>query len=103
MAEPSGLRFLGLVGLQDPLRPGVCQAIERCHQAGIRVWMITGDHPTTAAAIGRELGLLQSADAVVEGHELDQASERQLQRLVASRCVFARMAPHQKLQLVQAA
>jgi len=103
LAEPSGLRFLGLVGLQDPLRPGVCQAIERCHQAGIRVWMITGDHPTTAAAIGRELGLLQSADAVVEGHELDQASERQLQRLVASRCVFARMAPHQKLQLVQAA
>lgn len=103
VVEPSGLHLLGLVGLQDPLRPGACQAIERCHQAGIRVWMITGDHPTTAAAIGRELGLLHSADAVVEGRELEQASERQLQRLVASRCVFARMTPHQKLQLVQAA
>ena len=101
--EPTGLTFLGLVGLMDPLRPGVKQAIQRCHQAGIRVWMITGDHPSTAAAIGRELGLLESADAVVEGRELEQAGARQLQRLVASRCVFARMAPHQKLQLVQAA
>jgi Ca2+-transporting ATPase len=103
LPEPSGLRFLGLLGLMDPLRPGAVEAIRRCHQAGIRVWMITGDHPTTAAAIARQLGLLQGDDPVVEGRDLDQASPRQLQRLVASRCVFARMAPHQKLQLVQAA
>ena len=57
----------------------------------------------TAAAIARQLGLLRANEAVVEGRELEQASPRQLQRLVASRCVFARMAPHQKLQLVQAA
>jgi len=101
--EPKGLRWLGLLGLMDPLRPGVVEAVRRCHQAGIRVWMITGDHPTTAAAIARQLGLLQGDDAVVEGRDLEQASSRQLQRLVASRCVFARMAPHQKLQLVQAA
>ena len=101
--EPSGLEFLGLLGLMDPLRPGAALAVQRCHEAGIRVWMITGDHPITAAAIARQLGLLQGRDAVVEGRELEQASPRQLQRLVASRCVFARMAPHQKLQLVQAA
>ena len=102
-AEPEQLRFLGLVGLLDPLRPGVREAIQRCHQAGIAVWMITGDHPTTAGSIARELGLLQNPEEVVEGRELEQASARQWQRLVASRCVFARVAPHQKLQLVQAA
>jgi len=101
--EPRGLECLGLLGLIDPLRPGVAQAVARCHRAGIRVWMITGDHPTTAAAMARQLGLLRRGDAVVEGRDLEQASARQLQRLVASRCVYARMAPHQKLQLVQAA
>jgi len=102
-AEPSQLRFVGLVGLRDPLRPGVQSAIRRCHTAGIRVWMITGDHPRTAAAIAAELGLLQDPADVVTGVELEQASERQWRRLVATRSVFARVAPHQKCQLVQAA
>lgn len=101
--EPSRLHLLGLVGLRDPLRPGVKQAIQLCHQAGIRVWMITGDHPITAASIAAELGLVRDPNDVVTGLELEQASERQWQRLVATRCVFARVAPHQKCQLVQAA
>ena len=68
--EPSGLECLGLLGLMDPLRPGAALAVQRCHEAGIRVWMITGDHPITAAAIARQLGLLQGRDAVVEGREV---------------------------------
>ncbi|MFZ9951910.1 MAG: cation-translocating P-type ATPase [Vulcanococcus sp.] len=101
--EPSQLRWAGLLGLMDPLRPGAQAAIQRCIGAGIRVWMITGDHPTTAAAIAMELGLIEGPEEVVEGRTLEQASPRQLQRLAESRCIFARMAPHQKLQLVQAA
>ena len=101
--EPSQLRFLGLLGLRDPLREGVKQAIESAQRAGIRVWMITGDHPNTAAAIARELGLLQESSEVVTGLDLEQASERQWQRITASRCVYARVEPHQKLMLVQAA
>ena len=101
--EPSGLRFQGLVGLMDPVRPGVRQAVARCHRAGIAVWMVTGDHPTTAAAVAAELGLADAAAPVVEGQQLERASPRELERLVMSRCVYARMAPHHKLLLVQAA
>jgi len=103
LSLPSGLSWLGMVGLMDPLRPGVPEAIQRCHQAGIKVWMITGDHPSTAAAIARQLGLLDDPDAVVDGVQLAACTPGQLQRLVACRSVFARMAPHQKLQLVKAA
>ncbi len=93
--------FLGLVGLADPLRPTVPAAVQECYTAGIRVVMITGDHPTTAQSIARQAGL-RSSDEVVTGPELDRMDESALRRRVRSVNVFARMVPEQKLRLVNA-
>ena len=65
------LVFLGMVGIKDPVRPGVRAAIDRCRQAGIRTVMITGDFPVTARAVGEELGLLRPDGLVMTGTELD--------------------------------
>lgn len=97
--EPSKLKLLGFVGMIDPLRPGVKDAISSCHAAGIAVWMITGDHPATALAIAQDLNLATSQ--VVTGQAL--AAQPDIQQLIQTTCVFARIAPHQKLQLVNAA
>jgi magnesium-transporting ATPase (P-type) len=101
--EPSHLTFLGLVGLIDPLRSGVREAIAACHAAGIAVWMVTGDHPATALAIARDLGLATDLAQVVTGTELAAQASSEWHRTIQSACVFARVAPHQKLQLVEAA
>ncbi|MDJ0732864.1 MAG: HAD-IC family P-type ATPase [Nostocaceae cyanobacterium] len=101
--DPVNLQFLGFVGMIDPLRPGVKEAIASCHAAGIAVWMVTGDHPATALAIARELGLATAVSQVVTGSELAEVSPQELPRLMQTTCVFARTAPHQKLQLVNAA
>lgn len=69
-AGAQGLRLMGLVALEDPPRPGVRQALERCRGAGIHVAMVTGYHPETAGAIARELGLLREGRSVVVGAEL---------------------------------
>ncbi len=98
---PSRLTLLGLVGMIDPLRPGVQDAIAACHQAGIRVCMVTGDHPQTASAIGRNLGL--DREKVITGSELEGASDSAMTRMVTEASVFARVSPHQKLRLVEAA
>lgn len=96
------LTFLGLVGMIDPPRPGVKEAIEACRDAGIRVVMITGDHALTATAIARELGLWASGDQVVTGTDLVQWSEAELPARVRSVRVFARTTPEQKLRIVKA-
>ncbi len=103
------LQLLGLIGLHDPPRPEVPEAIRQCRQAGIRVTMVTGDYGLTAAAIARQIGLLDpqpAADPVrlIEGSQLDRLSEAQLRQLLRHRhrLVFARMAPEQKLRLVLA-
>jgi len=85
--------LLGLVGLADPIRPAVPDAIGECYQAGIRVVMITGDYPGTAQHIAREIGLRPS-DVVITGSELRE--------MVKTCCIFARMVPEQKLRLVEA-
>ena len=98
------LRLLGLVGLMDPLRPEVPQALERCRQAGISVVMITGDHPETARAIARELGVGDGDPVVVTGAELGAEGRRApdfVQRVAAAQ-IFARVEPVQKLEVVQA-
>ncbi|MBN2624749.1 MAG: cation-transporting P-type ATPase [Acidimicrobiales bacterium] len=98
----SDLRLLGLVGLEDPPRDGVDVAIEACRRAGIRVAMITGDHPATAAAIATEVGLRRHDDPVVAGHDLpgDQA---ELGALVdRDGVVVARVSPEDKLRIAQA-
>ncbi len=92
--------FVGLVGLEDPVRAGVPAAVAECRAAGIRVVMITGDYPSTAEAIARQAGL--DATRVVTGPELAAMGEDELRRRVADTSVFARMLPEQKLRLVQA-
>jgi Ca2+-transporting ATPase len=93
--------FLGLVGLEDPIRPEVPSAIAECHAAGIRVVMITGDHPATALAIARQAGL-SAGGAVMTGPEFSALNDEQLRRRLADTDVFCRVRPEQKLRLVQA-
>lgn len=93
--------FVGLVGLQDPLRPDVPDAMAECHAAGIRVVMITGDHPQTAMAIARQAGLAHP-DRTLGGAELDTLDDAALAARLADTDVFCRIAPAQKLRLVQA-
>ncbi len=101
-AEPRDLTFAALVGLIDPLRPGARDAVERCDAAGIRVIMVTGDHPLTAGAIARDLGIATEPQDVVSGSELgDDASA--CEAAVRRARVFARVTPAQKLSIVEAA
>lgn len=93
--------FLGLVGLADPVRPTVPAAVEECYTAGIRVVMITGDHPTTAKSIARQAGI-KPLDEIITGPELEKFDEEELKRRVRTINVFARMVPEQKLRLVNA-
>lgn len=95
-----GLRFVGLVGLVDPVRASVPAAVDECRTAGIRVVMITGDYPTTAEAIARKAGL--DAQRIVVGSELEEMSDEELRTRVRDTNVFARMLPEQKLRLVEA-
>lgn len=94
-------RFLGLIGLADPLRPSVQDAIAQCQTAGIRVIMITGDYPATALSIARQSGL-NGADGLITGAELDALDDAQLQRRLAQVNIFCRVMPQQKLRLVLA-
>jgi P-type Ca2+ transporter type 2C len=93
--------FVGLLGLTDPVRPGVSEAIAECTKAGIRVIMITGDYPGTAQSIALEIGL-QNASEVISGPALDAMSDEVLADRVKTVNLFARMVPEQKLRLVQA-
>jgi magnesium-transporting ATPase (P-type) len=102
--EPSGLCLLGLVGLVDPPRPGVRDAIAGCQRAGQRVVMITGDHAATARAIALQLGIVDhEAAPVLTGVELDDLDDAALRRRVEEVSVFARVSPEHKLRIVTAA
>ncbi len=92
--------WIGLVGLHDPVRPGVADAVAECRRAGIRTVMITGDYPGTALAIAREVGLDHTR--WLTGPELAAMDDEELARRVPGVSVFARVLPEQKLQLVQA-
>lgn len=93
--------FLGLIGLQDPIRPEVPSAIQECFDAGIQVKMITGDYPKTASAIAQQIGL-SHAKQVLSGEELLQMSDEELKRCIGEYTVFARIKPEQKLRIVNA-
>jgi Ca2+-transporting ATPase len=95
------LVFIGLVGMIDPPRPEVRKAVATCRGAGIRPVMITGDHPVTARRIAHDLGILGEG-RVMTGPDLARASQEDLDRLVEDVAVFARVAPEQKLQIVEA-
>ncbi len=93
-------RFLGLVGLADPLRPSVPAAVAQCKSAGIRVIMITGDYPATALAIATDAGI--GGDTVIDGTALAAMSDTDLAKTVQTATVFARILPEQKLRIVTA-
>lgn len=93
--------YVGLVGLADPVRPTVSQAVKECYTAGIRVVMITGDYPGTAQNIARRIGL-KSPDEVITGPELDVMDDAELQQRIKTVNIFARVVPEQKLRLVKA-
>ncbi|MDP6706562.1 MAG: HAD-IC family P-type ATPase, partial [Alphaproteobacteria bacterium] len=96
------LTFLGLVALADPPRPRVREAIASCARAGIRVAMITGDHPATATAIAVELGIVEDGEAMLTGPELQTLSPTDLAQAVADCRVYARISPELKYDLVTA-
>ena len=100
LPDEFALKFLGLSGLADPLRPSVSAAIAECRSAGIRVVMITGDHPATAAAIAAEAGL--DAGRIVTGEALLHLSDSELAKQVRVTSIFARIMPEQKLRVVNA-
>jgi magnesium-transporting ATPase (P-type) len=99
-----GFEFLGFAGMIDPPRQEAIEAVAACHDAGITVKMITGDHAGTAAAIGRQIGLTgeNETDGATTGRELDRLSEEELAETAASTNVFARVAPEHKIRLVRA-
>ncbi|SEQ39715.1 plasma-membrane calcium-translocating P-type ATPase/potassium and/or sodium efflux P-type ATPase,TIGR01523 [Ectothiorhodospira magna] len=95
--------FLGLIGIIDPPRPEAIEAISSCHEAGIRVKMITGDHAGTARAIGIEMGIGKEDEIkVISGAEIEAASDDELQQIAHDCDIFARTSPEHKLRLVKA-
>lgn len=96
------LVFAGLTGMYDPPRPEARDAVARCRTAGIRVVMITGDHPQTALVVAGELAIANIEDAVIAGPELDRLSDEELRRRVWQTAVYARVSAEHKLRIVRA-
>ena len=94
--------FVGLIGMIDPPREGVKEAIKTCFRAGIKTVMITGDHIATAKAIAKDLGILKVGDKAITGTELDKINQDDLERNIASYSVFARVTPEHKVRIVKA-
>ena len=98
----TGLTFLGLFGLMDPPRPEVRYAVAKCHLAGIRPVMITGDHRATALAVAKKLDIVRPGDWTVTGPELDFMPQEMLEEDIEKFSVFARVSPEHKMRIVQA-
>ena len=98
----SNLSFVGLLGMIDPPREGVKEAVSICKQAGIKTVMITGDHIATAKAIATNLGILNNNDLAITGRELDTLSEKELTNNIYKYSVFARVSPEHKVRIVKA-
>ncbi len=99
--DPIDLTAIGLIGISDPLRPGVPRAIERCRQAGVRVVMLTGDHPLTAIAIAQEAGLAPGEGNVLTGAEISSLDDAELDCRLRDASVIARITPLDKLRIVE--
>ena len=98
----NGLNFVGLIGMIDPPRLEVKQAVAECYSAGIRPVMITGDHKLTAVAIAKELDIFRDGDLAMTGEELDAISQEELNQKVDQYSVFARVSPEHKMRIVKA-
>lgn len=96
------LVFVGLVGMYDPPRPEAREAVSRCHSAGIRVVMITGDHQQTAMAVAHDLGIAEENDGVLAGSDLDHLSDEGLRQRISYIAVYARVSAEHKLRIVRA-
>jgi magnesium-transporting ATPase (P-type) len=98
-----GLTFLGLMAMMDPPRQEVSESVEKCHRAGIRIIMVTGDYGLTAESIARRIGIIRGEHpAVVSGADLDVMADETLQRMLSDEVIFARVAPEHKLRVVTA-
>ena len=97
-----GLTFVGMLGMIDPARPEVIDAVKKCRTAGIRPVMITGDHKITAVAIAEEIGLFNEGDKALTGSDLEKISDEELYRDVHKYSVYARVAPEHKVRIVKA-
>ncbi len=98
----TGLIFIGMLGMIDPARPEVVEAVAKCNTAGIRAVMITGDHKGTAMAIAREIGMFREGDVAITGAELEKQSEEEFASNVHKYAVYARVAPEHKVRIVKA-
>ncbi len=96
------LTFIGIIGIIDPPREEVKNAVKTCHEAGIRVIMITGDHKLTAKSIAKDLGIYKKDDLVVDGEALSKMSDLKLRNTIEKISVFARVTPEDKLRIVKA-
>jgi calcium-translocating P-type ATPase len=98
------LTFLGLVAMFDPPRPEVADAVRQCHEAGIRIIVVTGDYGLTAAEVARKVGIARDGATIITGAELDQMDEEQLDRVLAGseELIFARTSPEAKLRIADA-
>jgi magnesium-transporting ATPase (P-type) len=99
--EPQRLTALGFVGIRDPLRPNVPNSVRRCREAGVRVVMITGDHPATARAIALEAGLFEHGGEVLSGAEIAELQNGELDRRLEHTTVIARATPLDKLRIIE--
>ncbi len=97
------LTFLGLIAMMDPPRPEVADAVEKCHTAGIRIIMITGDYGLTAESIARRVGIVRGANpCIITGFDLNNMDDAQLKEALKGEVIFARVAPENKLRVVSA-
>ena len=98
----NNLTFVGLIGMIDPPRDGVKEAVQVCKNSGIKTVMITGDHLETAKAIAKDLGILEQKDIAITGQELDKMTQNQLEKNIKKYSVFARVTPEHKVRIVKA-
>ena len=98
----TNLKYLGLIGMIDPAREGVKEAVKTCKKAGIKTVMITGDHIQTAKAIAKELEIMGKNDKAITGQELDKITQKELEKNIKEYSVFARVTPEHKVRIVKA-
>jgi Ca2+-transporting ATPase len=102
LEDHANYHWVGLLGMEDPIREGVVEAVKVAQHAGIRVSMITGDYRRTAERIGRNIGLFRDGDRAIDGEEMNRLDDIQLQDIVPHTAVFARIRPNDKLRIIKA-
>jgi Ca2+-transporting ATPase len=93
--------WLGLAGIEDPIREGVRETIQNTLEAGIKIKIVTGDHRKTAQKVAKNLGFLIKKENIMDGHDLEKISDKELKRIIDRIILFARVSPHQKLKIIK--